>query len=245
LTNVTLQQNSGLFFVAGGGSWGNNESNGGQVTFTAYKQTMSGEIQVDYISQLSLYLMNNSYFTGTINQMYNAQLMVLMMDASSTWNVTGTSYLTSLSGDNGNMSNIIGNGFTVYYYYNANGNSGNTSILQGQTYNLTNGGYLKPIMETYNKTVDAFVPSSGVQSVNDTTTTSYSSTITLSSSTTTLSSSTTTPYASTTIPYASTTIPYASTTILSSSTANIIKDRPLFLAFTLGLVTLFTVFIIS
>ena len=166
LTNVTLQQNSGLFLVAGAGSWRQNGSNGGKVTFTASQQNISDDIQVDYISTLSLMLMNKSYFTGTINKMYNAKMMTLTMDASSTWNVTGTSYLTSVNNANRNMSNIIGNGFTVYYY--ANGNSNASSSLEGLTYNLTNGGFLKPVTTVNNQTANAFVPSVGVQIVNST-----------------------------------------------------------------------------
>jgi hypothetical protein len=59
---------------------------------------------------------------------------------SSTWNVTGTSYLASLEDGDTALTNIHGNGFTVYY----DSNSGNNSWLGGKTYSLANGGKLTP-----------------------------------------------------------------------------------------------------
>ncbi|MDR3745813.1 MAG: hypothetical protein P4K80_06750 [Acidobacteriaceae bacterium] len=56
--------------------------------------------------------------------------------------MTGTSYLTTLSDVAGisgtTVSNIVGNGYTVYY------ESSNNSSLGGLTYTLSGGGYLKP-----------------------------------------------------------------------------------------------------
>jgi hypothetical protein len=107
LTNVTIQKNSGLFLVADAGSWGQKGSNGGQITCTASQQKISGEIQFDYISTLSLILVNNSYYTGTINTLYNAKTLTLTLDVSSTWNVTGTWSLTSINNANSNICRIL------------------------------------------------------------------------------------------------------------------------------------------
>ena len=48
-------------------SWGSTGSNGAQVTFTANKQTLTGDIRVDSISTLDMTLSENSTFTGTVN----------------------------------------------------------------------------------------------------------------------------------------------------------------------------------
>ncbi len=68
--------------------------------------------------------------------------MSLSLDSSSTWNVTADSYLTTLSDTSGisgtAITNINGNGHTVYYDAAAN------PALGGQTYTLNGGGVLKP-----------------------------------------------------------------------------------------------------
>ena len=47
--------------------WGTAGSNGAQVEFTADGQTLSGDIIVDTISNLTMTMKNGSTFTGTIN----------------------------------------------------------------------------------------------------------------------------------------------------------------------------------
>jgi len=60
------------------------------------------------------------------------------------WNVTGTSYLTTLSDASGisgsTITNIHGNGHTVYYDATLAANS----ALGGKTYTLVGGGTLAP-----------------------------------------------------------------------------------------------------
>ena len=68
-------------------------------------------------------------------------MMALDIDSSSTWNVTGTSYLTTLTDDDSILSNINDNGYTIYY---DSSNSAN-SWLDGKTYDLNSGGKLTPI----------------------------------------------------------------------------------------------------
>jgi hypothetical protein len=76
--------------------------------------------------------------TGTINS------AALTLDATSVWNVTGTSCLTSLSDTNGisgtAVTNIQGNGHTVYY----DATLAASSSLGGKTYSLAGGGTLTP-----------------------------------------------------------------------------------------------------
>jgi hypothetical protein len=67
-----------------------------------------------------------------------------MLDLGSTWKLTADSYVTGLSlaaGISGSaITNIIGNGHTVYY----DPSSALNSALAGKTYSLRGGGYLKP-----------------------------------------------------------------------------------------------------
>ena len=118
-------------------------SEGGEVFLTVDGQDLFGDIKADDFSGFSLVLQNNSTLTGAINTEDTANIARVTLDASSTWNVTADSYLTKLF-DEENISdqtitNIIGNGYTVYYNSNAN------VYLKGNIYELTGGGYLKPL----------------------------------------------------------------------------------------------------
>jgi hypothetical protein len=145
LTNVTASATSGVLISAAGTSrWGTSGSNGGQVTFVGDTQTLSGNIEIDAISTLTATLQNNSSLTGTINSANTAKLLALTIDATSKWTLTGNSYISTLSNSSGisgtSVSNIIGNGYNVYYDASLSGNS----ALGGKTYSLVNGGYLLP-----------------------------------------------------------------------------------------------------
>jgi hypothetical protein len=111
LNSATLANSSDMFLVAGtaaaagnvidnvNSDWG---SNGGEVTFTAINQTLSGEIILcDSSSSIDLALVSSSY-SGAINSDNNGTAD-LSIDADSTWEVTGTSYLDSLT-NNGTIS---------------------------------------------------------------------------------------------------------------------------------------------
>jgi hypothetical protein len=87
----------------------------------------------------SLTLQNGSTLTGAINTTNTTQAINLTLDSSSTWNMTADSYLSCLTDTSGNsVSNIIGNGRTVYY------NANNCSALGGLTYGLSGGGSQMP-----------------------------------------------------------------------------------------------------
>jgi hypothetical protein len=71
-----------------------------------------------------------------------AKAINLTLDSSSTWTVAADSYLSCLTDVDGisatTISNIIGNGHTVYY------NSSLCTALHGETYTLSGGGTLTP-----------------------------------------------------------------------------------------------------
>ncbi len=115
LTNTKLVTANGqLFTIAGNNSsrgWGTEGSNGGNVTLTTSKQTMDGDITVDDISMLDLSMSENSSFTGTINSSGEAGEVNVTLDDTSTWTLTGDSYVTSFTGD---VSQITANGYHLY-----------------------------------------------------------------------------------------------------------------------------------
>lgn len=97
----------GTLLIVSTGRWGKDGSNGGDCTLNAEDQTLKGGIYVDAISSLTLNLENSSY-TGAITGDGDVSVT---LDASSTWTLTGDSYLTEF---NGNAANVISNGYTIY-----------------------------------------------------------------------------------------------------------------------------------
>ena len=95
----------------GSNGWGTAGANGGTVTMTVKKQTLSGMILVDKISALTLMLKDNSTFTGVINPDGQAGTVKLMLESGSTRNLTADAYLTEF---NGSTENIAANGHHVY-----------------------------------------------------------------------------------------------------------------------------------
>jgi hypothetical protein len=143
LTHVEVTANSGVLVNASATErWGNAGENGGTVILTADDQTLAGDMTADAISTLNVILQNGSSLTGAINAEQTAKETNLTLDATSTWNVTADSYLTCLTFDSeivdDTISNIIGNGHTVYYDASA------CSALNGTTYTLSDGGTLQP-----------------------------------------------------------------------------------------------------
>ena len=112
------------------------------MVFTADAQTLAGDLVADSISTLDVTLQNGSALTGSINPDNTAQVANLTLDATSTWTVTADSHLTCLDNPDGiiagEVTNIIGNGFTVTY------DSDVCTALDGQTVTLTGGGSLQP-----------------------------------------------------------------------------------------------------
>ena len=98
--------------------WSGAENN---AELYASAQTLEGAILVGSNSQLTLTLSDGSSFTGSISgSITNSKGSVistevgtvsLTLDDSSTWTLTGDSYITSFTGD---ASQIISNGYTLY-----------------------------------------------------------------------------------------------------------------------------------
>jgi hypothetical protein len=142
LSNVTMTNNAGTLLEAQAMTNGTTGQNCGLATLNASGTAMTGDVIVDSISTATLMLSGGSSLTGAINNAKTGSVVGLTLDSTSKWTVTGTSYLTSLSdaaGISGTaVSNIVGNGNTVYYL------SANNPLLGGLTYTLSGGGSLKP-----------------------------------------------------------------------------------------------------
>lgn len=115
---------------------------GSDVTLKASSQALSGNITADASSTIKVSLASASSLSGAVNSSQTANAITVTLDASSTWTLTADSYVTVLNdsaGINGStVSNIIGNGYNLYY------RSSNNATLAGATYALTGGGSLLP-----------------------------------------------------------------------------------------------------
>lgn len=139
LNNTDLVYGSNIILKAtGNDEWGKSGSNGGKVTLNATNQTLTGNIVADSISTVTLNL-KSSTLTSTVNGDNSAKKVTVKLDANSTWNLTGNSYVTTLTLANNDISLINSNGYNIYYSKSAN------SWLNGQTISLNGGGSLIPV----------------------------------------------------------------------------------------------------
>ncbi len=142
LKAVELKITSGTFLLASGNQeWGQIGSNGGTVSLSLVDMIVGGNINADRLSSVSLALTSATELTGAINQQRTARFISLTMDSSSSWTLTGNSYVNRLIGitiSGNTVQGIIGNGFTLYY------DPIQSPSLGGNTYSLAGGGSLTP-----------------------------------------------------------------------------------------------------
>lgn len=139
IKDVALENPSGKLLIASADRWGTTGLNGANIDFTADSEQLKGDITCDSISTIIATLKNGTTLKGSINADNTAKSVVLSLDSTSSWNVTGTSYLAKLTDSDTTLTNIKDNGNTIYYDSSAN------SWLNGKTYTLTDGGSLIPI----------------------------------------------------------------------------------------------------
>ncbi len=109
--NIVNNDSSGVFLRAAAAGWGSEGKNGGQVSLYAEKQTINGNMIVDDVSNLNLYLKDSSAFNGAINPDGQAGEVYVELSGGSKWVLTGDSYITSLTCD---ADSIDLNGHTLY-----------------------------------------------------------------------------------------------------------------------------------
>lgn len=112
LTDVEIvnQDANGVFLRAAAAGWGSSGSNGGQVNLYMNDQTQDGDIIVDSVSALNLYLASGSAYTGAINSENEGDVYV-EVESGSKWVLMGDSYITGLTCD---ADGIDLNGYTLY-----------------------------------------------------------------------------------------------------------------------------------
>ena len=90
-------------------NWGRAGSNGADVSFTGLGETLTGDISVDSISSLDLYLLDGTTYTGQIQSVANADstsdagaaTTTVNLDQNSTWVVTGDTTVFALNAEDG------------------------------------------------------------------------------------------------------------------------------------------------
>lgn len=137
---TTMQYLGGTLIRVEANQFGDAGSNGGDLTFMANNQGLYGNVSVDASSTILMDLQNGSHWSGAINTDKTAKKADVNLDASSSWSITADCHLDAFTDGNPAMTNLKGNGHTIYY------NSSNTANtwLGGKTYELQGGGYLKP-----------------------------------------------------------------------------------------------------
>ena len=106
LTGATIvnEDEEGVFLRAAAAGWGSEGSNGGHVTMNASGQNIDGDMIVDEISSLNLYLKDSSSFSGAINSDGAGGDIYVEIEDGSTWTLTGDSYITSLTCSAGSIN---------------------------------------------------------------------------------------------------------------------------------------------
>ena len=114
LTNTAIinEDAEGNFLRAEAAGWGNEGSNGGKVNLNASAQTIEGNIIVDDVSVLNMYLKDSSSFTGAINTEGQKGDVYVEIEDGSTWTLTADSYVSGLTVSEGSAINL--NGHKLY-----------------------------------------------------------------------------------------------------------------------------------
>lgn len=97
-----------LLTVSGnGGTWGNSGKNGATAALTVLEQTLEGDIAVDSISSLDMYLLKGTTWTGTSAIVKNSagteltSNITVNIDAESGWTVTEDAMVSDLNIEKG------------------------------------------------------------------------------------------------------------------------------------------------
>ena len=107
---ITNQDSEGVFLRAAAAGWGSEGSNGGKVNLILKNQKQDGDILVDSVSAVNMYLTSGSNYQGAINPDNEGKVYV-EIESGSKWILSGDSYVTSLTC---NADAIDLNGHTLY-----------------------------------------------------------------------------------------------------------------------------------
>jgi hypothetical protein len=137
LENTTLDfdaSKANLLLVEGNSSnsWGSAGSNGGTVNFTCLGEDVSGNVTVDTISSLGLYLLDGTTYTGAVSIEENANgstvddPVTVNVSSDSTWVVTDDSTVSNLNvKSGGKVVDADGKSVTIV--------AGGQTVVQGES----------------------------------------------------------------------------------------------------------------
>lgn len=104
--------NIGVTKTGEAAGWGNEGSNGGHVNLNASGQVIDGNIIVDDVSTLNMYLKDKSVFTGAINTDGQKGDVYVEIEDGSSWTLTADSYVSGLTVGEGSAIDL--NGHKLY-----------------------------------------------------------------------------------------------------------------------------------
>lgn len=107
---IVNEDASGVLLRAAAAGWGSEGSNGGHVTMNLTDEDIAGDIVVDNVSELNLYLAGSTTYEGAVNSA-NEGAVYVEIESGSTWKLTGDSYVDALTCD---ADAIDLNGHTLY-----------------------------------------------------------------------------------------------------------------------------------
>lgn len=138
LNDVDVAIASGIFAnISNDASWGTSGSNGGTAVISITDTDITGDCYVSSISALTMDFYSSAY-SGAINSANTGATVSVYLDSDSTWTVTGDSYVDVITDETTDCSNIVSDGYIVYY------NSSSNTWLDGATITLSGGGSLTP-----------------------------------------------------------------------------------------------------
>ena len=94
---ITNEDSDGVFLRAAAAGWGKSGSNGGNVTLKTGTQLITGDILVDDISTLNMYLTSDSEYDGAINPEGKSGDVYVEITGDSKWILSGDSYISGLT----------------------------------------------------------------------------------------------------------------------------------------------------
>ena len=139
LENTTFNQSGDILVKVTSDRWGSAGKNGGDFTLNAQNQQLKGQILANNISKVTLNLGEGSTFSGTINNDNQAEAANISLTKGASWQLTANAYVTTITDEQVDFSNIVSNKHNIYY------DKENNPHLNGRTINLPGGGKLKPM----------------------------------------------------------------------------------------------------
>lgn len=112
--NIFVNTDDGAFLRAQAGKWGTEGNNGGKILLSLNDQVVEGDIVLDSISSLDMSLTNESFFKGAINSENTSSAVALELDSTSTFVLTGNTFLSSLKNQDSENMNIYSNGYKLF-----------------------------------------------------------------------------------------------------------------------------------